>query len=211
LGVWGALDYFSVFRGTENFMIDLFDAPDKVHRIFSYLTERSLEWLEFAQQNWAGLNDSSILFDKLDIGEDYCAYMTPDLFDAFVTPYTGKLISAYKGKVLCSLHTDGDLPVSGIRKLGELGIEELMGFSPNIDIKEFRKALPDTILAGNIHPIKVLIEGTPAEVKESIRYCFENANQNQKFVLCAGGGMGAGTKAENIDAFLEAAYEITKY
>jgi uroporphyrinogen-III decarboxylase len=56
-----------------------------------------------------------------------------------------------------------------------------------------------------------LIEGTPEEVKASVKYCFENANQNQKYVLCAGGGMGAGTKPENIDAFIEAAYEIVKY
>ncbi len=47
-------------------------------------------------------------------------------------------LSQRKGKVLCSLHTDGDFVISGIQKLAELGIVELMGFSPNIDIKEFR-------------------------------------------------------------------------
>jgi uroporphyrinogen decarboxylase len=210
-GVQGALDYFSTFRGSGQFMMDLFDSPDKVHRIFSYMTERSLQWLEFAQKNWGALNRDSILFDKLDIGEDYCAYMTPELFDEFVLPYTGKLVEQYKNKVLCSLHTDGDVIPSGIGKLGELGIDELMGFSPNIDIKEFRKALPDVILGGNIHPIKVMIEGTPDDVKSAARYCFENAAQNGKFVLCTGGAIAANAKPENVDAFIEATYKIVKY
>ncbi|MFA6426716.1 MAG: uroporphyrinogen decarboxylase family protein [Phycisphaerae bacterium] len=210
-GVWGAMDYFSVFRGTEQFFIDLYDNSAKVHKIFSYLTERGLEWLEFARKTWGGLNDNSILFDKLDIGEDYCAYLPADLFDEFVKPYTGKIFSRYKGKVLCSLHTDGDIVPSGISKLSELAIDELMGFSPNIEIAEFSKALPDVILAGNVHPIKVMIEGMPGDVKKAIRHCFDVAGKNGKFVLCTGGAISAGARAENIDAFLEAAYEITKY
>jgi uroporphyrinogen decarboxylase len=211
LGVWGALDYFSVFRGTENFFIDLYDNPQKVHQIFEYLTERSLAWLEFAEKTWGNLNEHNVLFDKIDIGEDYCAYLPPDLFDEFVKPYTGKIFEAYKGNVLCSLHTDGDINPSGIGKLGEIGVDELMGFSPNIDVKAFREALPDVILAGNIHPIEVMIEGNPEDVKAAAKYCFENANQNQKFVLCTGGAISAGAKSENVDAFLEAAYEVVKY
>jgi hypothetical protein len=209
-GVWGAMDYFSVFRGTECFLTDLYDEPAKVHKVFSYLTERSLEWLEFARKTWGGRNDNSILFDKLDIGEDYCVYLTPELFDEFIKPYTGKIFSEYKGKVLCSLHTDGDVVPSGISKLGEINIDELMGFSPNIDIKEFRQALPDVILGGNIHPIKIMNDGTPADVKNAVRYCFDIAGKKGRFVLCTGGAISAGAKTENVDAFLEAAYEIVQ-
>jgi hypothetical protein len=86
LGTWGALDGFSIFRGTENFLTDLYDNPSAVHRIFGYMTERSLEWLEFARKTWGDVNSEDILFDKLDIGEDYCAYLPPDLFDEFVKP-----------------------------------------------------------------------------------------------------------------------------
>ena len=42
-GVHGALDYLSIFRGSGQFMLDLFDSPAKVRRIFSYITERSLQ------------------------------------------------------------------------------------------------------------------------------------------------------------------------
>jgi hypothetical protein len=210
-GVFGAMDYFSIFRGSENFFTDLYDNPAKVHKIFTYLTERSLEWLEFANKTWSGINGDSILYDKLDIGEDYCAYLSPELFDEFVRPYTGELFAAYKGKVLCSLHTDGDILPAGIGNFNRINIDELMGFSPNIDISRFREALPDVILAGNIHPIKVMMEGCPSDVKDAVRHCFDIAGKNGRFVLCTGGGICAGAKAENIDAFLEAAYEITKY
>lgn len=210
-GCTGAMDLFSLFRGTEKFFIDLYDDGPKVRRIFEYFTERNLQWLDFQESTWGGYNLENNLFDKIDIGEDYCAYLQPDLFDDFVRPFTGKLVETWKDKVVCSLHTDGDILPSGIHKLAELGIDELMGFSPNIDIKEYRRALPDVILGGNIHPIYHMIEGTPEEVKNAIKYCFDNAAQNQKFVLCTGGAITAGAKSENVDAFLESAYEIVKY
>ncbi len=78
-------------------------------------------------------------------------------------------------------------------------------------IKEYRNALPDVILAGNIHPIKVMIEGTPDDVKAAVRYCFDTAASDGKFILVSGGAMAAGSKPENVDAFIESAYEITKY
>jgi uroporphyrinogen-III decarboxylase len=210
-GCTGAMDLFSIFRGTEHFFVDLYDSPGKVRQIFEFLTERSLEWLDFEEKTWGDYNRVNNLFDKIDIGEDYCAYLHPDLFDAFVKPYTGKLVAAWKGKAVCSLHTDGDMLPSGLHKLGELGIDELMGFSPNIDIKLFRKAMPNVILGGNIHPIYHMIEGSPDDVKKAAKYCFEAANQNQRFVLCTGGAITAGAKPENVDAFLEAVYEVTKY
>ncbi len=210
-GCTGTMDLFSLFRGTEKFFIDLYDKPDKVNQIFEFLTQRNLEWLEYQEKTWGHYNRENNLFDKIDIGEDYCAYLQPDLFDEFVIPYTGKLVEAWKGRSVCGLHTDGDMPADGIEKLNRLGIDELMGFSPNIDIKEFRRALPDVILGGNPHPIYDFIEGTPESLKKKIKYCFEAANQNQKFILCSGGAITAGAKPEIVDAFLEAAYEIVKY
>ena len=210
-GCTGAMDLFSLFRGTEKFFMDLYDHQTKVKEIFEFFTERSIEWLDFQQETWGDLNRRNNLFDKIDIGEDYCAYLQPDLFDEFVKPYTGKIVERWKGRVACSLHTDGDIIPSGIGKLGELGIDELMGFSPNLDIKLYRQALPDVILGGNIHPILHMIEGSPQDVKDGIKYCFDNANQNQKFILCTGGAITAGARPENVDAFLEAAYEIVKY
>jgi len=211
LGASGCMDLFWMFRGSERFFTDLYDDPAKVKQIFDYLCERTLEWLHFAESKFSNMGGDSNLYDKVDVGEDYCAYLPPNLFDEFVVPYTGKIFAEFKGKVLCSLHTDGDMIPSGIHLLDKLGIDELMGFSPNVDIKAYRQALPNTILAGNIHPIKVMIEGTPDDVRAAAKYCFENANQDQKFVLCTGGAITAGAKPENVDAFIECAYKVVKY
>ncbi len=210
-GVSGMMDLYSTFRGVTDMFTDLYEQPDKVERIFDLLTERSMEWLEYIEKRWGGPKDHTNLWDKIDIGEDYCAYLPPDLFDRFVAPYTGKIFAKYKGRYVCSLHTDGDIPPKGIHKLGELGIDELMGFSPNVDIQHFRNALPDVILGGNIAPIEVMIHGTPEDVKNAARYCFEVAGKNGKFVLCTGGSISMNAKEENVDAFLESAYEICKY
>ena len=211
LGAFGAMDLFSIYRGTEKFFMDLYDSPAEVKRIFEYFTERSLAMMEYAEDVFKPLNGDNVLYEKVDIGEDYCAYLPPDLFDEFVVPYTGQIFERYKGKAWRSLHTDGDIHVEDIHKIAETGLDELMGFTPNVDIVEFRKALPDTVLGGNIPPIEVMMHGTPDDVKAKVRHCFETAGQNGKFVLCTGGSMSENTKPENIDAFFEAAHEICKY
>jgi len=210
-GSTGAMDLFSIFRGTEQCFTDFYDNPVCVKKIFDFLHERTLGWLEFVEKTFSSMSSHNNLFDKIDIGEDYCAYLPSDIFDEFVVPYTGDIFKKYKNKVLCSLHTDGDIVPAGIGTLNHLQLDELMGFSPNIDIKKFREALPDVILGGNIHPIKVMIEGTAQDVKSAAKYCFENANQGQKFVLCTGGAISAGAKPENVDAFIESTYETVKY
>lgn len=211
LGATGAMDLFSIFRGTEAFFMDLYDEPEQVEKIFEYFTERSLEMMAYAEEHFEPLNGDNILYEKVDVGEDYCAYLPPDMFDRFVTPYTGKIFEHYKGKAWCSLHTDGDINTELIPKLADTGLDELMGFSPNVDIAEYRKALPDCVLGGNVHPIAVMMQGTPDDVKAAVRSCFETAAGDGKFVLCSGGSMSEQTKPENIDAFFEAAYEECKY
>lgn len=211
LGSYGAMDLYSIYRGTEKFFMDLYDCPNDVKRIFEYFTERSLAVMEYAQKYLQPLNGDNILYEKVDIGEDYCAYLPSDLFDEFVVPYTGRLFEAFKGKAWRSLHTDGDIHIEDIPKLADTGLDELMGFTPNVDIAEFRKALPDTVLGGNIHPIHVMMHGKPVDVKKAVRHCFETAGVNGKFVLCSGGSMSENTRPENIDAFFESVYEICKY
>lgn len=211
LGITGLMDMFSIFRGTTHFFTDIYLEPEKVEHIFGLLFERQLEWLDYVQKTWGGPKEHNNLYDKIDVGEDYCAYLPPDLFDRFVKPFTGELFKRFKGQVVCSLHTDGDILPVLIPKLGELGIDELMGFSPNVDIKLYREGLPGVILAGNVAPIATMIHGTPQEVKEKIRYCFENGAQDGKFVLCTGGSISMDAKEENVDAFLESVYEICKY
>lgn len=48
--------------------------------------------------------------------------------------------------------------------LKKIGIDEFMGSTPNVDIKKVRSILPDTILAGNIHPFNVINYGKPEDV-----------------------------------------------
>jgi hypothetical protein len=211
LGSYGAMDLYSIYRGTEQFFMDLYDSPSEVKRIFDFFTERSLAIMDYAWEHFRPMNGDNVLYDKVDVGEDYCAYLPADLFDEFVVPYTGAIFSRFKGKAWRSLHTDGDIHIEDIHKLAETGLDELMGFTPNVDIVEFRKALPDTVLGGNVHPIHVMMHGTPSDVKKAIRHCFEVAGANGKFVLCSGGSMSENTKLENIDAFFESVYEICKY
>jgi hypothetical protein len=133
-GIMGCLDTYSLLRGAE-FFLDFYDQSQAVHKIFSHYTERAIEWIRFACQTWGAPDLPHNLHDKIDMGEDYCAYMPPDLFQEFVIPYTGKIMhAAGKGKL-----------------------------------------------------------------------------KSLKFVLCTGGAIGANAKPENIDASLDAVYEVTKY
>lgn len=86
-GSTGAMDLFSIFRGTEKFFTDFYDNPACVKKIFDFLHERTLSWLEFVEKTFSSMSSHNNLFDKIDIGEDYCAYLPPELFDEFVILY----------------------------------------------------------------------------------------------------------------------------
>jgi uroporphyrinogen-III decarboxylase len=65
---------------------------------------------------------------------------------------------------------------------------------------------PDVGLWGTIDPVGVLLEGTPAAVRQKVRSLLESvkAAGHRRFVLSSGCTLAVGTPHENLEALLRA-------
>ena len=80
-----------------------------------------------------------------------------------------------------------------------------------LDIEEMLKALPsDRLIIGNIDPVGVLRNGTPAKIKEETTKLLERCGKYKNFVLASGCDIPPLTPMENLEAFFEAAEEYYK-
>ena len=202
-GSMGPLDIAALMMGPTEFFIATKKNTRLLHRLLSIITDVCIEWINWRIQYFGGP------MDVLDIGEDYSAYFNPDDFDEFVVTYTGALMRAFPD-AYNMFHSDGDYKLRNLYKVKDLNIDMFNAFTPNLDIQLVREVLgPEIDLAGNVHPIDVMVFGAPDDVLRESKRCIEVAGKDGHFVLCPGGGVGAGTRLENIDALIQASLEYS--
>jgi len=64
-------------------------------------------------------------------------------------------------------------------------------------------------LMGNVPPSEIMLQGTPAEVRQAVRTCVRKAYDNPKgFVVASGCSLPVETPFKNIDAMMDAVREI---
>jgi len=202
-GSMGPLDIAALMMGPTEFFIATQKDTKLLHKLLSIITEVCIEWINWRVQHFGGS------LDVLDLGEDYSAYFRPDDFDQFVVAYTGAVMRAFPD-AYNMFHSDGDYKPGNLHKVKDLNIDMFNAFTPNIDIGLVREVLgPEVDLAGNVHPIDVMVFGSPEDVLRESKRCIEVAGRDGHFVLCPGGGVGAGTSLENIDALIQASLEYS--
>lgn len=81
------------------------------------------------------------------------------------------------------------------------------------DVRQTKNEIGDKIcLLGNLDPVKVLCDKTPAEITKNAMEVMEVAAKGGGFILSTAGAFGINVPNENIDALIEAPnkYEIKK-
>jgi uroporphyrinogen decarboxylase len=127
--------------------------------------------------------------DGFCVCTDYCfndnPFLSPAMFDEFVTPYMNQLFAAYRGMGFYTiLHTDGNImPI----------LDRLVGAKPHaiqsldpqggVDIAEVKRLVGDKVcLIGNVH-CGLLQTGTEEQVIESCRYALKHGMPNYGYVF----------------------------
>jgi len=90
-------------RGMENLLIDMYDNPDFVHRLMSYVTETRIRW----EKERAVFLGQKIPAMKIGNDEVNCPTISPALYKEFILPYETKLLKFY-GK-LDYFHSCGNI------------------------------------------------------------------------------------------------------
>jgi MtaA/CmuA family methyltransferase len=185
-------------RGINNLMLDFYDDPDFVTRLFDFVL--ALE-LDFARaQVAAGA-------ELIGIGDAAASLVGPHVYEQFVWPYELRMVQgvqALGAKV--RLHICGNTRriLGGMGTLGA-DIVDLDFLAP---LPEARAAMgPNQVLLGNIAPVRDLRGGAPEFVYTTVAACHHDAGD--RYIVGAGCEVPRDTPDENLRALIRYAREHT--
>lgn len=184
-------------RGINRLMLDFFDDPEFIHRLFEFVVEMELRYAQ-AQAD-AGA-------DIIGIGDAAASLIGPDLYEQFVWPEEKRLVDGLLAMgVLVRLHICGDTSQI-VGAMGRLGCE-IVDLDYLTSIAEAREAMgPDQILLGNLNPVSDLRDSTPERVTAAIAECHRQAGS--RYIVGAGCEVPRDTPRENVRALTEYACSL---
>jgi uroporphyrinogen decarboxylase len=149
------------------------------------------------------------VLDGLALCADYCfntgPFLSPAMFDEFVTPYLVRQVQALREMGFYYLkHTDGDImPI--LDRLVECNPHALHSLDPQagVDIAEVKRLVGDRVcLCGNVN-CGLMDTGTDEEVIESARYALEHGMPGGGYVFCTSNCIYTGMRLARYELILD--------
>ncbi|MDZ7619649.1 MAG: uroporphyrinogen decarboxylase family protein [Patescibacteria group bacterium] len=176
-------------RGINRLMTDFFDDPAFVRDLFEFCIDMGVQFAK-AQVD-AGV-------DLIGLGDAAASLVGPQLYNEFVLPYERRLIDAIHAMgTRVRLHICGNIGRI-LDDIGTLGCA-MVDVDSMVPLSRCREAMgPTPVLAGNIDPVKVLRNGTPAAITAALRQC--RAEAGPRYIVAAGCEVPRDTPEANLRA-----------
>jgi MtaA/CmuA family methyltransferase len=179
-------------RGINTIMLDLFDDPAFVEELLEFVLQMELSFAK--EQVRAGA-------DVIGIGDAAASLIGPKFYEEFVRPVELRMVEGVHALgAKARLHICGNTRriLSGMGTLG-CDVVDLDFLAP---ISEGRAAMgPGQILLGNADPVRVLRNGSPADVTAAVAECHRQAGS--RFIVGAGCEVPRDTPHENLRALTD--------
>lgn len=196
----GPLNIAGFLVGNTEFMVAMKMQPGDVHALLATITDFLVDWIQLQAVTFPTIGGVLIL-------DDLVGFCGEDDFEAFAKPCLKRAFEAIDAKVRF-FHNDAPGLVCAPH-LSEIGVN-LFNFAYDHPMPDMQRLTGNGVaLLGNIPPRDVLAQGTPDEVRDSVRGLIASVEDKTRIVLSCGGGMPPGVPTENIEAFLEAAGRAT--
>jgi MtaA/CmuA family methyltransferase len=187
----------AALMGINSIMLKLVDDPTFVLA----LMERALEYA----QTYAGALTMAGA-DLLSGGDSPAGLIGPLLYEQIAWPYEKRLIKEIKQSTdkPVSLHICGN--ATPYLKLMAGSGADVLELDHQVDLRTAcQLGGPKVALWGNLDPVRVLAQGSVAEVQQAARHALATvaAEGHQRFVLSSGCTLAMETPAENLDAMLK--------
>jgi len=188
--VEGPLAESADLRGINTVMLDLFDDPGFVQDLMAFIFENAMNFAR--EQIEAGA-------DIIGVGDAASSLIGPELYRGIVLPWEKKYIDTLHAMgALVRLHICGD--TNALFPLLTEVQADIVDLDSMALIADARAEMgPQQLLSGNIDPVRVLKDGTPARVTEALEQCFADAG-GRYYATCAGCEIPRGTPPANLQA-----------
>jgi len=192
----------AILRDLNHFMLDLYDRPEFVHELLRFATEMELAF---------GLAQIEAGARFIGVGDAVGSLVSPRLYTTFNLPYVIELIAGLKkAGARVKYHACGNT-ASLLPYFGDVGAD-ILNLDSLIDLGQAKQLLGSRVcLKGNLDPVKVLLDGTPDQVREASRQCIRQGGAAGGFILSPGCEVPRDTPFENLEALVAAAREDGVY
>ncbi len=179
-------------RGINTLMLDFYDDPDFVRRLFDFTVEMGLRFAR--AQVKAGV-------DLIGVGDAAASLIGPQLYEEFVWPHEKRLVDGlHEMGTRVRLHICGNVNAI-LEPIGRLGCD-IVDLDFMVPVADARQAMgPEPVLLGNIDPVRVLRDGTPSSITEAIAACHRDAGS--RYIIGAGCEVPRATDPKNLMALTE--------
>lgn len=194
--VEGALAQANILVGDQTLLYGLYDRPDWICDLLEVCTEVEIAFAE--AQVRAGA-------DIIGLGDAIASLVSPAMYRQFALPYEQRIFRAVH-----DLGAIGRLHICGntTRILGDM-VEsgaDIIDLDWMVDLRQAVRIVGNRAgLCGNFDPVAVMLQGTPGQVEESVRYCLENGGR--RYFSAAGCEIPEGTPHANLQAQAKALKE----
>jgi uroporphyrinogen-III decarboxylase len=190
----GPLNIASYLLGTTEFLLLIKLEPEKAHHVLKVITDFICDWLEYQLNKFSTMDGIMVL-------DDIVGFLGKEDFKEFAYPSLKQIFTQFSVKVKF-FHNDAPCIVSA-PFMHEIGIN-MLNFGIDTDMNQMRELCGSNIvLVGNIPPRDVLADGTPEEVRTSVRTQFKLMKGLSRVMMSCGGGMPPGVSTDNINAFID--------
>jgi len=176
-------------RGINTLMLDFYDDPDFVRRLFDFVVEMGLRFAKAQLDAGAPL---------IGVGDAAASLIGPQLYYEFVWPYEKKLVDGLHAMgATVRLHICGNTSKI-LAGMGRLGCE-MVDLDFLVPVADARRAMgPDQVLLGNLDPVRVIRDGTPESITAAVAECHRQAGP--RYIVGAGCEIPRGTPPDNLRA-----------
>lgn len=210
--VLGMTDAFAIpwkLRGMDNFMVDLIEEPEFVHRLVATVVEYNRRLIERAAR---------IGVDIVRLTDDYAMakgpFMAPEMWIEFIQPGLRALVETAHGLGLKVVkHCCGNLRglIEPILDTGVDGLHPIQPF-PGQTLGGFKERYGRRVcLIGNVDCIDVLCTGSREDVVADVRRCIREGATGGGYMLASSNAFHSGTQAAHLPVMVEAAHRYGRY
>jgi MtaA/CmuA family methyltransferase len=182
----------SDLRGIGALMLDFYDDPVFVRELFEFVVQLAIRFGRAQVEAGA---------DLIGIGDPAASLVGPRLYREFVLPFERRLAAALReAGVRVRLHICGNTrPI--LPDLARLECD-IVDIDSAVSARAAREGLgPGQVLLGGIDPVRVLQQGSPADVTRALEAFVDAAGP--MYIVGAGCEIPRGTPPENVRAMAE--------
>ncbi|NLN15838.1 MAG: hypothetical protein GX182_00790 [Firmicutes bacterium] len=191
----GPLEVAAAMVGHTKLYVAFYDDVQLVHSFLEFITDGIISYLKALEKVAGELKLVAMI-------EHVPGQISPEHFHEYAVPYISQVFQEFPRAIKLYHNEDnlthilGDLP-----RLGA----DIWHFG-DVDPAQAKAAVGTSLtLLGNLHPLRVLLEGTPDQVAAKAKECIDSLASGGGYILSSGGGLAPGTPLENVEAMISTA------